>query len=544
MRMSGHYTRLAWVALLTSYASIASALTLENVEFIVNPSGRVPLSALLRCTTDAPTSATLHIQYEDGKQRMLEQSDNLLEHAIPVLGLEVNRVHRIQAVLKERSGAMVNTEIFELKTEPLPEDFPLLRVNTARPRHMEPGITLIPTTKWTDLGQPDRTFGLILGVNAQGDVVWYYQSDHNIAAIEQLRNGNLLYHHGRKGHAIEIDFLGNVIHHWYARRMRTKDIPGAIPIDTDTIHHDVQELPNGNFLAISTEVRHFDAFPSSETVPDAPLQPAYVVGDVIVEYKQDGTVVGRWPLLDLLDPFRLGYDSLDVGFWTDVYNQTNLGHRAFDWGHANSVEYDPADNSILVSVYHQDTVFKFFRKTGKLNWIMSFPTGWRESWKKHLLYPAGEGMYPAHEHAAKVTPNGTILMFDNGTYRARPFDAKRDPRENFSRAVEYEVNPETMEFKQVWSYGGPKDEIFFSPFLGDTDWLPETGNILITDGGRVRAADDSNANHPSHGHKWAHIMEVTHDQPAKKVFDLVIDDPKSGWTVYRAERIPGFDPPK
>lgn len=544
MRVTGQYIRFALVTLLTGYASIASALTLENAELIVNPSGRVPLSALLRCTTDVQTRATLHIQYEDGEQRRVELSATGLEHAIPVLSLEVNRVHRIHAVLKHPLGEMVRTEVFEMKTEPLPADFPLLRVNTARPRHMEPGITLIPTTRWPDRGQPDRTFGLILGVNAQGDVVWYYQSDHNIAAIEQLQNGNLLYHHGRRGHAVEIDFLGNVIHHWYARRMRTEDIPGAIPIDTDTLHHDVQELPNGNFLAISTELRHFESFPSSETVPDAPLQPAYVIGDVIIEYTRDGTVVGRWPLLDLLDAFRLGYDSLDVGFWSDVYNQSNLGSRAYDWGHANSVFYDVNDDSIVVSVYHQDAVFKISRTTGELAWILSFPTGWREAWEDKLLYPVGDGMYPAHEHAAKVTPEGTILMFDNGTYRARPFDAKRDPRENFSRAVEYEVNPETMKFEQVWSYGGPKDEIFFSPFLGDTDWLPQTGNILITDGGRVRAADGSNANHPAHGRKWAHIMEVTHDEPAKKVFDLVIDDPKSGWTVYRAERIPGLYPPE
>ena len=142
----------------------------------------------------------------------------------------------------------------------------------------------------------------------------------------------------------------------------------------------------------------------------------------------------------------------------------------------------------------------------------------------------------------KVTPQGTILMFDNGTYRARPFDPKRDPRDNFSRAVEYEIDEEKMEFRQVWSYGGPEDEIFFSPFLGDVDWLPKTGNVLITSGGAVRAADGSNANHPAHGRKWALIIEATHDQPAQKVFEIRIDDPASGWTVYRAERLPSLYP--
>ena len=32
--------------------------------------------------------------------------------------------------------------------------------------------------------------------------------------------------------------------------------------------------------------------------------------------------------------------------------------------------------------------------------------------------------------------------------------------------------------------GGPGSEIFYAPFLGDADRLPQTGNVLITDGGR------------------------------------------------------------
>ena len=61
--------------------------------------------------------------------------------------------------------------------------------------------------------------------------------------------------------------------------------------------------------------------------------------------------------------------------------------------------------------------------------------------------------------------------------------------QRYSRAVEFEINANSMEVEQVWSYGGPGDEQFHSGFLGDPDWLPVTGNLLITDGARLPAFD-------------------------------------------------------
>lgn len=516
---------------------VISELSLEK-----NPNERVPLAAICRITTDRPSMA--RIDWTDGEEKWSTRARGSykLEHEVMMLGFRPGKTHTVRVTVVDEEGLETVSDPLRFTTDPLPDDFPPIDLRISRPRKMEPGVTLIPTVKWPGLGEPDRTFGLILGVDDHGEVVWYYHSDHNIMALERLRNGNILYHYGRKGNIAEIDMLGNVVRHWHAKRLLKDQPPGSIQIDTDTIHHDVQELPSGNLLALSTEVRYYRNYPSSETDRDAPWGEAYVIGDVVLEIDRDGAVLNRWPLLDLLDPYRIGYDSLDTGFWSDVYTEQLLGKKAYDWSHANSVAYDARDHSVLVSVFHQDTVFKFSMDTGEVEWIISFPTGWREDWMQYLLTPVGEGLFPCHEHAAKVTPRGTILMYDNGTYRARPFDQKREARDNYSRAVEYEVNTETMEFREVWSYGGPEDEIFFSPFLSDADWMPQTENILITDGGRVRAADGSNANHPAHGRKWARILEVTHEQPAEKVFEIVIDDPGMGWTVYRSERIPSLYP--
>jgi arylsulfate sulfotransferase len=154
------------------------------------------------------------------------------------------------------------------------------------------------------------------------------------------------------------------------------------------------------------------------------------------------------------------------------------------------------------------------------------------------LNPIGEIEWQYHQHAPEITPQGTILVFDNGNFRHRPFDQR--PDQNYSRAVEYSIDGGAMTVSQVWSYGGPGDEIFFSNALGDVDWLPWTGNVLITDGSRLTP------NVPAS--RWARIVEVTHTTPAQKVFELIVQDAPdsdfSGWRVYRSERLPNLYPPE
>ncbi len=515
--------------------------SISDVVLVQNSNEQVPLALICRFRTDVPTRTTVRLSDGTNSNRVPAVSGFRTEHEVVILGLRPNRSHTITITVVDEEGHTGESQPLEWKTEPLPKQVPSLKVPVSRPELMEPGVTLLPCNRWPYKGELDRSFGLILAVDAKGEIVWYYEADHPITEVKRLDNGHILYHYGRHGNMVEIDMLGNTIRQWHTTKI-PKEVPlGSIPVSAETIHHDAMQLPSGNFLALSTEIRHFENYPSSEMDPEAPNEPAFVVGDVLLEFAPDGTVVRERSLFDILDPFRLGYDSLDTGFWQDIYMDSGLlKERPKDWSHANSIDYNPADDSLLVSVYHQDTVFKIDYTTGELKWIMSFPTGWGPSWQPYLLTPTGEGLYPCHQHSGKVTPKGTVIMFDNGTYRARPFDMKRAAEDNFSRAVEYEINEETMEFAQVWSYGGPEDEIFFSPILGETDWLPETENILITDGARIRRPDGTPGGHPMQGHKWARVLEVTHTTPAEKVFEVILDDLTWGWTIYRSERIPSL----
>lgn len=61
-----------------------------------------------------------------------------------------------------------------------------------------------------------------------------------------------------------------------------------------------------------------------------------------------------------------------------------------DWCHANAVSHDPRDDSLLVSLRHQDCIIKIDRRSGDLVWILGDPGNWRAPWSDSLLRPVGD----------------------------------------------------------------------------------------------------------------------------------------------------------
>lgn len=112
--------------------------------------------------------------------------------------------------------------------------------------------------------------------------------------------------------------------------------------------------------------------------------------------------------------------------------------------------------------------------------------------------------------------------------------------EKYSRAVEYAIDEAAMQVRKVWSYGSGPGERFYSSFISDADWMTTTENVLITAGGLITDADGV-AIEPN-GRRSAVIMEVTHETPASRVFELEVrgDWPAGGWHIYRAERVPSL----
>ena len=516
---------------------------LDDVTLADPLSDGAPLAARVTASTDEPAVVTLTI--DDGTRRwsVTPSAEYQVEHSILVLGLRANLSHEVVLTATDAAGNAVTSGPVTITTDPLPDDFPPFEVTVSAPERSEPGVTLFALMRWPDGGRAAPE-GIIVVVDASGEVVWYHEADRYITDLFRLGNGHLMYIgsvNGVRSTIVELDLLGNTVAQWHPRALKDAGLENSTFVDTDTFHHDVVELPSGNLLALSTEVRSYENFPTSAADRNAPTTTRGLAGDVIIEFQRDGTIVREWKLLDLFDPYRIGYGSLGGGYWRATYAQLMEDPDLADWAHTNAIVYDAVDDAIIAALRYQDAVVKLDAATSEVRWILGPPGGWRAPWDEHLLAPRGELAWAYHGHGAKVTPQRTILQYDNGNNRATAFEERMPAAESYSRAVEFAVDEVGMTVNQVWEYG-PDDERFFSSFLSDADWLPTTGNVLITDGARTSEVEDAPSGETV-THNWLRIVEVTHTTPAEKVFELVIDDePPNGWRVYRAERLPGLYP--
>lgn len=502
-------TVLAATIVLAASLPAGAAQVVQGPTLTMNPTGFTPLAGVIEMETDQPIRVQLKIQ-GGGEQRTVSFPDAQQVHYLPVLGLKPQQFYTVDVNLVP--GGFVDR--LTVLTPALPADFPTLVTQVSNPVAMEPGYTLLDCF-FRAPGDNRPRYTII--VDEAGQVVWY--STKCSSAFRQLVNGNLFYRVGND--MTEVDLL------WNEKLRVPLQIPGT------GVHHDYLRTPMGTYLALTGESVVVPDFPTSDTDPLAPTAPAAVRDEPVVEFLPDGTLLHEWPLVDTIDPTRIGYLSMVP---------TSEG---FDWAHANAVSYDPNDDSILVSIRHQDAVIKFSRATGNLIWILGPHDNWAPQFQPFLLYPIGTPFrWQYHQHAQMTTGDGTLMLFDNGNYRASPFDGNPQVPDsaNFSRGVEYEIDEAAMTVRQVWEYGENISQPLYSGFICDTDWQENTGNVLMTFGAVSYEGGVSSAS-LGFGDLHTRIIEATRDPVPVEVFDLRMYDPAGGRVnVYRSERIPDLYP--
>ena len=542
MPPEGRLERLSWWAfgaLIVAAAGCAGPPTARDLALTPSPNPNAPLGGVLTFTSDRPVVPSILIEDGEHRQNVTPDPELRTEHETLVLGLRPGRRHTVTVTLRDANGRETTLEPLTLETPPLPDDFPPIAVTHGPHDAMEPGVTIFTVFRWTSPQDDDKAWGLLAAVDEDGDVLWYMKSVFGMGEPRRMYNGHLIVEGNTDTSLFEVDMLGTIVREWHASGASVQAAAeGSLPVATDAFHHDVLELASGNFLGIGLEVRAFDDFPA-EYPPGTKRAPAEVAGDVLIEFARDGSTLREWSVVDILDPERLGQGSLDREYYEDIYEgQYDL--IPHDVTHSNALYYVEEEDSVLVSSYRQCAIYKVDMATGELIWILGDPIGWREPWSDHLLAPKGNVIWPCHQHGIEMTPRGTLLVFDNGGARRIPPQEPQPAEERFSRAVEYVIDEAAGTVEEVWSYG-PEQEAFVSPFISDADYLPETGNVLITDGGRFKDEDGKPMN-TFGGRQWGRILEVTYGDDTTKLWELVIEDPEGRYSVYRAQRLKSLYP--
>lgn len=490
-----------------------------------NPS--VPLAAVIKFTPDQPVATEINVTDGENSWTIFYDYTHDPVEGLPVVGMRPGKEHQIHVAMfssfKTRTEA---EEVLTFSTPELPEDperFPEIEVvSEVDPSSLEPGFTLASVRRRG--GEVSGTdYGMLLAMDSAGEIVWYYTADHRISDFERLKNGNIIYL-TYDHRAIEIDVLGNKIASWYAAGGPFEGKDG-ISVDTATFHHEIDELPNGNLLVLGSEVREIEDYYTSEEDAHAPRKKQKVMGDQIIEFQRDGQVVWRWHAFDHLDPFRIGYETF-TDYWPD---------RGFpevlDWSHGNGLDYVEEDDALLLSLRFQDAIVKIDRKTGELRWILGGEDGWGDNLKPKVLKPEGEVLFPWHQHAPSMLPDGQVLLYNNLNHNRRPFSDAADAPEKVSRAMIYQVDPEAMTVKQVWESQSVGDsDARLSMAMGDADLLPHTGNVLVCLGGSEPIA--------SEGPEGVAFREYSRD-PTEKLWELRLKSGVEGmrWIAFGGARI-------
>ncbi len=414
--------------------------TLDNPNIIVDPYHNSPLTALVIFETEEEVAPKVTIPGEDELTTYTKTFEKNKVHYLPILGLYPGKVNKITI----EYGDVKKT--LKIKTAELPEDFIM-------PTEIEKDENELTNDLY--FFTPSSS-GYTCAYDVNGDVRWYL-TNKATWKIDRLENGHLLVSTERLVNSpyyltglYEMDMLGKIYVEY--------SLPGGY-------HHDYYEMPNGNILVASDDFNN-----DSGTVED-----------YIVELdRETGKIVKTIDLKDILN-----MEDGKSENWVD-----------YDWFHNNSVWYDEKTNSITLSGRHQDAVINIDYDTEKLNWIIGDSTNWSKEYQKYFFTPEGDDFeWQWSQHAAMITPEGYVFIFDNGNNKSKNKDEYVDAEDSYSRGVMYKIDTEKMTIKQVFEYGKERGSEFYSPYISDVDYLAKD-HYIIHSGGIVYV-DGKNSNQPA-----------------------------------------------
>ena len=449
--------------------------TIDNPNVVLNPYDISPLSALVLFETEQEETVKVTIKGKDALTTYTHTFEAAKKHFLPIYGLYADKENEVVI-----SYGKVSKTI-KIKTDKLPDDISL------------PTSVVKDASKLTNdlYFYTPSSKGYTAAYDVNGDVRWYL-TINSIWEVNRLQNGHLL---------LSTERLVNSP--YYMTGLYEMDMLGKIYTEYSLeggYHHDYYEMENGNLIVAS------DNFANGKTVED-----------YVVELdRKTGKIVKTWDISSILN-----HEDGKSENWSE-----------YDWFHNNAVWYDKKTNSITLSGRHQDAVINISYDDGSLNWIIGDKTNWSEDYQKYFFTPKGKNYeWQWSQHAAMITPEGYVFLFDNGNNKSKIESKYVDASKSYSRGVMYKIDTENMTIEQVYEYGKERGSSFYSPYISDVDYL--ASNRYIVHSGGIVYVDGKNSNQPAGFSNNASLVSDT----VELLNNKVIFEMKFATNNYRVEKM-------
>ena len=194
-------------------------------------------------------------------------------------------------------------------------------------------------------------------------------------------------------------------------------------------HHDAQWLPNGHILyaaAAPIDVKDGKGLFNSKVPLEMQQRP---FSDVVREVNRKGEVVWEWNVIE-----HLSVEDYPIH---ECFNIDNAKER-LHWPMINGVHQH--GKLVYLSLRTTSGIIAVNKETKNIEWELKYP-------------------FVAQQHDPSITPDETLICFDNGNIRPSSI--------HHSRIVEYDIKTKEL----VWSYADEMPPAFFSPYMGSVQRL-------------------------------------------------------------------------
>jgi arylsulfate sulfotransferase len=249
---------------------------------------------------------------------------------------------------------------------------------------------------------------------------------------------------GTAGHSSFVTaFFDNALYLAAGTKLYRNDLDGAVSLLGDysslgviNFHHNIDRGKFGIILDADTRT-YFNC--------------------VNIEVDASGRVLKQWNLATIISAAMIAGGEDPSQF---VYRSPT------DWFHNNSVAYNRADDSLIVSS-RENFLICLDYETGAIKWILGDPTKkWYRfpSLRRYALTLAPGSLPPIGQHSISVTFDQNILVFDNGQNSG--FEEPPGEQRSYSSPRKYKLDLNARTATEVWNFE-----------MGQSLWCPYCGSV-------------------------------------------------------------------